>query len=378
MTIKTPTLDEWLHHCIRCGNCKYVFRNYGPSCPSGEHFNFETYFASGRIWLARGLLEGDVSWDQSLSDPIFACTTCGACEVQCLAVHREHIIDMIEELRALAVENIEPPPGHSKFRQFIEKHHNPYGEEHHARYLVEEHALSETSENVLFIGCTSNYRETQIRDATISVLKKARIDFTIADERCCGSPLLRTGQRQLAKELAQHNSAALALVEAKRIITSCAGCYRTLCIDYPKLGIDLGIEVVHSSLFFEESISNDSLRISDIQQMYRVTYHDPCHLARHMGVYDSPRNVLSNLPVDLIEMEYTRENSWCCGSGGGAKPAFSDWAIETGKKRIEHARRAGAKVIVSTCPFCSRNLRDSASSEKVEIVDLAELVDRFT
>ncbi|NHJ14880.1 MAG: (Fe-S)-binding protein, partial [Candidatus Thorarchaeota archaeon] len=89
-------IEEWLHSCIRCGTCKYQFLEYTPSCPSGEHFGFESYFASGRIWLARGLLTSQIEWDETMLNPIFACTTCGACQVQCHAPHHEHIVDMIE------------------------------------------------------------------------------------------------------------------------------------------------------------------------------------------------------------------------------------------------------------------------------------------
>jgi heterodisulfide reductase subunit C len=103
VTSDGSVIEQWLHSCVRCSNCKYVFRQYFPSCPSGEHFGFETYYASGRIWLAQALYNGELEWEPSLLDPIFACTTCGNCEIQCLAPHSEHIVEMIEELRARAV-----------------------------------------------------------------------------------------------------------------------------------------------------------------------------------------------------------------------------------------------------------------------------------
>ncbi len=372
-------IEEWLHSCIRCGTCKYQFLEYSPSCPSGDHFGFESYFASGRIWLARGLKSSQIEWDESLIDPIFACTTCGACEVQCHAPHQEHIVELIEDLRALAVENIGAVAAHEKFRKSIEEKYNPYDAVHHNRELVKTHDLPDHDDTVLFVGCTSNYRENQIRDAAISVLKKAGVEFTIADEQCCGSPLIRTGQRELVRGLAKHNAEAIQEVGASRLVTTCAGCYRTLSLDYQKLNHDLGVNILHITHLLEELLGTGALTIEESNNLGHVAYHDPCHLGRHMGEYESPRRILSMLPVKLVEMTgREKENAWCCGAGGGAKAAYGEWAVETARKRIHQAVQAGADMLVSTCPFCSRNLRDASGSSGVQVVDLIELVDRVT
>jgi Fe-S oxidoreductase len=371
-------IEEWLHSCIRCGTCKYQFLEYEASCPSGEHFGFETYFASGRIWLARGLQTNQIQWDDSLLQPIFACTTCGACEVQCHAPHQGHIIDIIEDLRRIAVENVGALDAHEKIRKYVEKYHNPYKAEHHSRNLVQEHSLPVTAETVLFIGCTSNYRETQIRDATISVLKKAGVDFTIVDEFCCGSPLLRTGQNKSVNELIHHNTDAIRNSGAKEVITSCAGCFRTLSKDYSELGLTLDAKIRHSSQIFRSLLREGKLEVVSSAPDLNVTYHDPCHLGRHMEVYEAPREVLSQLRVRVVEMKKNRDNAWCCGAGGGARAAFEDMAISTGKVRIQQAMDTGAQTIVSACPFCTRNLRDATDSNEIDIIDLAELVDKLT
>ena len=377
MTSDESVIEQWLYSCVRCSNCKYVFREYFPSCPSGEHFGFETYYASGRIWLAQALYRGELEWEPSLLDSIFACTTCGNCEIQCLAPHSEHIVDMIEELRARAVQEIGGLPSHIRFRENVIQCHNPYGAEHHNRNLVEAHNLPLQAETVYFVGCTSNYRETQIRDATISVLKKAGVDFTVVNEYCCCSPLIRTGQLAPVNKTAQHNVDALKDAGAKRVVTSCSGCYRTLSRDYPKLGIDLGVEVLHIAQLLKELIDKGAIVPKQTEPHSVITYHDPCHLGRHMGLYDEPRDIISKLPVDLVEMETTRENAWCCGGGGGAKAAYDDWSIETARKRIDQALRTGAELIVSTCPFCTRNLRDGSSEDGLPVIDLTELVDQF-
>jgi Fe-S oxidoreductase len=284
---------------------------------------------------------------------------------------------MIEELRARAVQEIGGLPSHIRFRENVDKCHNPYGAEHHNRSLVETHSLPLQSETVYFVGCTSNYRETQIRDATISMLKKAGVDFTIVDEYCCCSPLIRTGHLGPVNEAAQHNADAIRAAGAKRIVTSCSGCYRTLSRDYPKLGIDLGVEVVHITQLLNELIDTSALVPKQTEHRSIITWHDPCHLGRAMGIYDAPRDVISKLPVNLVEMETTRENAWCCGGGGGAKAAYNDWSVETARMRVEQALRTGAELIVSACPFCTRNLRDGSSEDGPPVIDLTELVNRF-
>jgi len=369
-------IQDWLHNCIRCGNCKYVFRQYDDSCPSGRQFHFESYFASGRIALARALMTGELEWDKSLLDPIFACTACGSCETQCLAPHREHIVDIIEELRAEAVTNIGPLAEHSRFKDNIVQHHNPYGVEHHARKLSEQLGLPERAKAVFFVGCTSNYKETAIRDATLSVLKKTGVDFTIVDEYCCGSPLLRTGQRTEAHTLAEHNARVLSESGATSVITACSGCYRTLAKDYPELGVRLQANVVHTSQLVDQLLRRGLLKVNSASAV-GVTYHDPCHLGRHCDVYDAPRNVLRMLGYKLHEMELNRENAWCCGAGGGVKSAYPEWSVKTGSERIAQARTTGADTLVSACPFCKRNLTEAAG-ESMKIVDIMELVDSRT
>ncbi len=368
-------IEEWNHRCIRCGNCKYVFKEYIDSCPSGAHFHFETYFASGRIRLAQGISRGELEWSEDLLDPIFACTTCGNCEQQCLAPHHGHIVEIIEELREQAVDTLGALPAHKKFSENIERCHNPYGAEHHARVLKETHDLPDKAEVVYFIGCTSNYRETAIRDATISLLKKVGVNFTIVDEYCCTSPLLRTGQKSATVQIAQHNVEQIDDAGATTVVTSCSGCFRTMKIDYPKMGIDYDFTVLHITEFIEQLMKQGKLNLKPPKPDGIYTWHDPCHLGRHTNVYDSPRHVLQEIRLPFVEMASSRENAWCCGAGGGCKSAYGEWSLETASKRISQAHDVSAETIVTGCPFCVRNLRDASKDTEIQIIDIAELID---
>jgi Fe-S oxidoreductase len=161
--------------------------------------------------------------------------------------------------------------------------------------------------------------------------------------------------------------------EAKRVITSCSGCYRTLKRDYPKIGVAYGFEVLHTVHLLEELLKENKISLKSSDDV-SYSWHDPCHLGRHMNVYDTPRNVMQMAGIDYLEMKQNRENAWCCGAGGGARAAYSDWSLVTAKKRIDQVE--GTTNIVTACPFCVKNLRDT-SEGKFKVYDLVELVDRL-
>lgn len=213
-----------------------------------------------------------------------------------------------------------------------------------------------------FRGCTAREKQTDISKATELILKKAGVDFhTLDDEKCCGSVLLRTGFIDEATQQIQKNAEVL---KGKKIITSCAGCYKTLKDDYE------GLDVVHISQLLDELIKEGKLELSkgDLD----VTYHDSCHLGRHSNVFDEPRNVIRSV-ANLIEMENARENSLCCGAGGGVKSAYPEIANQMASSRIEQARKTGCMTLVTPCPFCKLNLEN----DDLEVLDLTEFLVKY-
>nr|MDO8135346.1 (Fe-S)-binding protein [Candidatus Njordarchaeum guaymaensis] len=379
---------DMLYFCPRCNTCKYDFssKTYKPTCPSGEKFLFEPYYASGRIRIARGILNGELEWSPSLAHKVFACTTCGNCTAQCKMPVGEKIIDIIEALREEAVRaKAGPLEPQSKFASYVEEKYNPYNEPHKDRRnwvpKPEISKLPRIAETIYFVGCTSSYRQKEIALVTLNVFEKAGLNFTLmSDEKCCGSPLLRTGQTETARRIAEDNLAQLEKAGAKRIVTTCAGCYRTLKKDYAeKLHLQYGLEILHTTELINQLIKEGKIKPrTEIRK--KVTYHDPCHLGRHSKVYDPPRNILKQIPgVTFVEMPRNKASAWCCGSGGGVKAAFPDWAIEISRDRIKEAEGTGAEILTSTCPFCKRNLEDSArkyGSTLQGVMDVIELLNQ--
>lgn len=236
------------------------------------------------------LLDGLVGVSQGLADRFFLCTTCGFCKERCPL--KVDSVKIVENLRAGLVEKGFTRPEHDVFTKRIETVHNPYGEPHKERmkWLPPEVKVAEKTDIAYFIGCTTAYRRPEIAEATVRILNAAGVDFITLhpEEWCCGSPALRVGRRDLFLESARHNVEATRRAGVTRVVTSCAGCYRALSQDYPMFVGEIPFKVVHTSELMAELIKEGRLKLlKEVPET--VTYHDPCHLGRHAGIYEQPR-----------------------------------------------------------------------------------------
>ncbi len=384
MTVQNE--KDWkdiIHRCFRCGYCKFTYDYSDFNCPSYKKFRFETYSTGGRMWLTFGAINGDIEWSEGIANVLYACPTCGNCMENCrFEKFNFMLVDFIEAARAEANKNGFCPEN-QKFllgRTTNKSYFNPYAEKNSDNEdLKIKHDLPDEAEWVYFIGCTSNYRQKDLRDATLRFLKKAGINFTLYDEHCCTSPLIRTGQLSPVNDFMNYNIQKIKAVGAKKVITSCAGCYRTLKNDFAKHGVDHDLEIYHTSELILQLLKEEKLKFSS-EFHKKVTYHDPCHLGRHSGLYEEPREVYKQIPgIEFIEMKRNRENAWCCGAGGGVKIGYPDWSIEISKERLEEAKETGATIVSSTCPFCRTNLSDAnkAFDMGFEVLDLVEIIDQL-
>ncbi|MHA1269907.1 MAG: (Fe-S)-binding protein [Candidatus Helarchaeota archaeon] len=380
--------DVW--HCTKCFCCAYINpyylmdEDFYYGCPSGNYFKFDSHHASGRMEIARGIIEEEIPYPtEKLLEIIYSCTTCGLCQANCSFLKGLSPVDVIEAVRRKLVQDgIGPLPQHKKFAESIEKFHNPYNESHAKRTRgFKDAKINSNAEIIYFIGCTSSYRTIEIAKATINVLNKLDIDYTILsqDEWCCGSPLFRTGQTDAGVKVMEHNINTIneQFPNVKKILFSCAGCYRTFKKDYSELSnIPLKPKLEHISEFLLQLIKKGDLKLPKKDLL--ITYHDPCHLGRHLNIYDQPRDIINSFGR-LVEMPRNRINAWCCGSGGGVKSAFNDMAIFTATDRLDEALSTGANVLMSTCPFCKLNLSqaNSKSDTKINVLDLIEYVDNI-
>ena len=171
------TLDQrqnWkdiVHRCFRCGYCKFTTDFSEFNCPSYKKYRFETYSTGGRLWLIYGVLSGETKWSEGLANALYACTTCGNCTENCrFDKFKDFLVDIIEVARALAVENNFCPEGQKVLLERTENldYFNPYGELNSDNTeLKRKYDLPDEAEWIYFIGCTSNYRQKNLRDGTL-------------------------------------------------------------------------------------------------------------------------------------------------------------------------------------------------------------------
>ncbi|NVM27745.1 MAG: (Fe-S)-binding protein [Candidatus Helarchaeota archaeon] len=373
--------ENIVYQCGKCGTCRTAYQDsWAPICPSGDFGKFESYYLGGKNLLAWAITSGKLDWTESLAKIYYHCSLCLACTQQCQIAEIHHYAgEWLMAMREEAVrKGFGPMPEHARYTEHITKEHNPYMEKHEERlnWLPKNIQQSPNATTAFFVGCTSSYREQGVAIATAEILNSLKVEFRILqDENCCGSPVYMTGQAELAKQIAETNVKSYKDAGIEKIITACAGCYRAWKEVYPeKYGLDHGIEIVHLPEFILSKLDANELQFSKEINM-KITYHDPCHIGRHMGVYKPPREVLEKIPgVELVEMVRNRHNAWCCGSGGGVRSAFKDLSSFAANKRIEEAKETTAQAIVSCCPFCLNQFKNNIKNKEITALDLAELV----
>ncbi|MFW9939658.1 MAG: (Fe-S)-binding protein [Candidatus Thorarchaeota archaeon] len=371
-----------IYQCGKCGTCRTVYQDadWAKVCPSGEFRKFESYYLGGKNLLIWGLTSSKLNWTDNLANIFYHCSVCMACVQQC-QVPELHTFagEWLMAMREEAVkQGYGPMPEQRLYTKHTMEEKNPYMEKHNDRLNWLPSHIKQTPDAKLayFVGCTSSYREKNVAVATVEILNSLKVDFRIlGNEACCGSPVYMTGQTEKAKMLAEANVNNFKNAGIEKIVTSCAGCYRTWKDIYPnKFGLEHGIEVEHLPEFLLGKLKKGEVNFTKELNM-KITYHDPCHIGRHMGIYEAPRDVLSNIPgIEMLEMPRNRSNAWCCGSGGGVRSVFKDMSAFAANERIEEAKKTAAEAIVSCCPFCLNQFKNNIKDNEIQALDLSEIV----
>ena len=370
------------YQCGKCGTCRTAYQEEGWSrvCPSGEFGGFEAYYLGGKNLLTWAVSTNQLKWSKKLANIFYQCSVCLACTQQCQIPEIHHYAgEWLMAMREEAVKNgFGPMPEQSQYSEHVSNEYNPYMEKHENRqdWLPSHIKQSKDAKMAYFVGCTSSYREQNVAVATAEILNYLEVDFKIlSDERCCGSPVYMTGQSVDAKQIAKANIQIFKDAGVEKIITSCAGCYKMFKETYPKkFELDHGIEIIHLPEFLLDKLNKGELKFNKEVDL-KITYHDPCHIGRHMGIYEPPRDVLKRIPgIELMEMPRNRHNAWCCGSGGGVRSAFKDLSSYAANERIEEAKETEADSIVSCCPFCLNQFKSTVKENDILPLDLSELV----
>jgi Fe-S oxidoreductase len=236
----------------------------------------------------------------------------------------------------------------------------------------------EGMEYLYFTCCTVSYdpRNVQVAKATSEILNRAGLSWGLAstEVKCCGESLKKVGDYDLYEKLKENNKQLFKAGGVKKVIVISPHCFETFTKEYGN-----GFEVIHFSELLADLIKTGKLSPKKDFGGAKVTYHDPCYLGRHNGIYDAPREVIRSIPgLELVEMDRIREQSMCCGGGGGGLWVERAKGERLSDFRLEEAMGTGASVIATSCPYCIAMLEDSTrtanADDKIKVKDLSELV----
>jgi Fe-S oxidoreductase len=355
--------------CFQCGLCDAV-------CP----WNKVRTFSMRKI-----VREASFGFTDIESEDIWLCTTCGRCPQKCPRDVKQ--IESGVALRRIATEYGVFPATAKPIRGIsgsLVGEGNPLNEARKNRANWAEglsvKTFTDGMEILYFPGCYLCYdpRLKKVARATAGILNKAGVDFGIlgAKENCCGESIRKTGDEGVFKRLARENIKTFIDNGVKKILVSSPHCYHTFKNEYPEFRVNF--EVIHISQYLSELINEGRLKIAG-EYVKKVTYHDPCYLGRHNGIYDEPRDVLKKIPgLELKEMPDALKESLCCGGGGGRIWMETAKGERFSDLRLEQAMEIGAEVIATSCPYCIANFEDSRLTlnvaEKIEVKDITEIV----
>ncbi|UCC17246.1 MAG: (Fe-S)-binding protein [Dehalococcoidales bacterium] len=357
---------ETFKYCYQCGLCDTV-------CPWNRVSSFSMRHLVRQAAFGLPEIEGQDIW---------RCTTCGSCPQQC--PRGVGTSDVAVSFRRIATKyGISPEPVHTVSAS-LGTEGNPLREARSGRAdwakELSVKFFTEGMEILYFPGCYPSYdpRLKKVAAATVTILNKAGVDFGIlgVKENCCGVSIRKAGNETLYKRLARENIKAFIDNGVHRILVSSPHCYHTFKNEYPEFNVNF--EIVHITQYLSELVREGRLELKG-EYGKRITYHDPCYLGRHNGIYEEPRNVLNHVPgLELVEMAECRENSFCCGGGGGRIWMDTAKGDRFSDLRLEQAVEISAEELVTACPYCITNFEDSRLSVRngnaIVIKDITEII----
>jgi Fe-S oxidoreductase len=378
--------EDIVHRCFRCGYCKFTSDYLDFNCPSYRKFFFESYSPGGRMWLIQAWLNDEIKNSDRFQEILFSCATCANCVEHCVFTFSDDLVNIFIAAREEMVNRGIIPPAVRDYLKNINISGNPYKEPADERGKWAEGTRVETYDGqdyLFYIGCVGSYdeRAKKIAKAVGDLLAHAGVSFGILGNRetCDGNEVKALGEMGLFQFLAEQNISLFKELGVKKIITLDPHAFNAFKQDYPGLGGEF--EVYHYTQILAPVVESKKIPLKDYQA--KVTFHDPCYLGRHNEEYEAPRKILHAIPgLEVIEMDQSRENAFCCGGGGGN--FFTDilGGGEESPNRIRalQAQVSGARIIAVACPQCAKMLDDAVKLEelddKLEVVDVAEIVTR--
>jgi len=374
LALRTLFLDKNLAKCEECKTCS------GYCTVASSFGGVETLSSKGRVLIVRGLQDEELAISKKVVDILYTCTECGLCFAQCF-----EDLEVNEAILATRHQIAEKGLAPEIFRETA-KNIMEIGDpgavsvERRLSWMRDFsfQALPRKAQVLYWVGCMVADRTPKTAKAFFKILNHANVNFTMHKERegCCGYVLLSTGLWNEAKKVAKEVLLRIEKTGVETLVTPCAGCYYTFTKLYPEiLGVSLQCEILHASHFIENLIRNGKLELKSLD--FRVSYHDPCSLGRHSGVFDAPRNVLKAISgLTLTEMPMNRQLARCCGGGGGLWSFNHQVSMNSAYLRLKDLQPLKVDVLTTACPLCQMNFRYTSARESVpiKVCDITEII----
>ncbi len=415
-----------LYSCTECGRCQTHCPTYitgKPLTHKGVNQDLKHWVWDHQMWVEEG--RGPSGTTEPLpeiigsalkAETVWACTSCGWCETAC-PVFIENVPRLIDMRRYQVQVKADFPPEIQRVFEGIERQGNPWGLGQDRRdEWAEDLALPTWGdgggpyEYLFFVGCAGSYDDKQkkVSRALVKILREAGVSFATLSkqEMCNGDTARRLGNEYLYQTMAKTNVETWNSMGVKAVITQCPHCFNTIKNEYPEFGGEY--RVINHTQLINDLLKEKRIKLSQVMNE-KLTYHDPCYLGRHNGVYDAPREVLKAIPgLEVVEMQRSKREGFCCGAGGGRmwmeehigtrinhnrlneaaltlkhaedpSTPFPDAADKKKPGLVGEYKEPGGKGIVAVaCPFCSTMLKDAVNDtgreERIKVKDITELV----
>ncbi|OJT18683.1 (Fe-S)-binding protein [Archangium sp. Cb G35] len=426
-TVKDLTWKQGLdlYSCTECGRCQTHCPTYitgKPLTHKGVNQDLKHWIWEHEMWVEEGRGPSgtveplpEIIGSALKAETVWACTSCGWCETAC-PVFIENVPRLIDMRRYQVQVKAEFPAEIQRVFEGIERQGNPWGLGQDRRdEWAEDLALPTwgdggTYEYLFFVGCAGSYDDKQkkVSRALVKIMREAGVSFATLSkqEMCNGDTARRLGNEYLYQTMAKTNVESWNAMGVKAVITQCPHCFNTIKNEYPEFGGEY--RVINHTQLINELLKDKRIKLSAVMNQ-KLTYHDPCYLGRHNGVYDAPREVLKSIPgLEVVEMQRSGREGFCCGAGGGrmwmeehigtrinhnrlneaaltlkhAEDPSTLYPDATDRKKPglvgEYKEPGGKGIVAVACPFCSTMLNDAVNDtgreERIKVKDITELV----
>lgn len=408
-------IEEELLKCMKCGNCQAV-------CPIYKETRAEASVARGKIRLAEAVLKGEIGYTEGIAKRFDLCLTCEACSANCPCGVKAHKI-ILAARAELARQKGLPAAKKAAFTllrhpklfdlgmrlgstfQVLAFRKNDKGmsprfpiglESRRVLPALAEKPLKTILPSVnkvsnprmkvaFFSGCVTNYIYTSVGQAVVDVLNRENVEVIFPlEQHCCGAPALINGDVETGREMAKSLVDIFSKEKLDAVITVCGTCgesFKHRFVEllendpaYSEKAKALASKIYDFSQFLVDVLKVDFSKLGEVP--LKVTYHEPCHLGRGMGVTGQPIKVLTS--ISGLSYQALKAPNRCCGGAGSFSLTNYPVSYQILTKKLEDIEGTGAATVITACGSCRMQLEDGLAQEKMgqKVMHIAELIQK--